>query len=357
MTWTSRALPVEEWPEADRTLWQKACASADDFLDEVGIASTWRPATRRNVQEGYGHALFWLRRHGELDPTLAPSSRWTAERLRRYVTEMRACLKPSTIHVRLVTLEQMVRVIEPDADRSVLKRAKRATHARPDWVRKRQRLRRPDELADFGMELMLDAENTTDRKWHLRASDFRDGLIIAMLAYVPLRHRNMHGLEIGRHLVRRGVAWWITIPGEEMKNHRPLEVEVPRFVVDALERYIEHWRPMLCRGRYTGTRLWVTFYGKPLKYKAFGHQVQTRTAREFGISIPPHAFRDAAATAIALDDPGNFALAASVLGHARLATTQRYYTIAGSHEAATSFGQTLERLRSEAANLDWEPAR
>lgn len=343
----SRALRIEEWPALDRALWEKACDPGDDLLDDPGLASRWRPATRKTTQDDYGHALFWLQRHGELDPDVHPAARWTSERLRRYVLEMRRHLSATSVHVRIQKLEQMIKVMDPTADRSALKRAKRLTHIQPNWARKRARLRRPEELIDLGISLMEKAE-TSDRKWHLRAADYRDGLIIAMLAYMPMRHRNIHALEIGRHLVRLGPAWWIRIPGDETKNHRPIEVEVPRFIVSYLERYLDHWRPMMCRDRYLGPALWVSYKGPPLKYKALGYQVEIRTRRAFGVGIPPHAFRDAAATAIAEYDPGNYALAASILGHARLATTHRYYTVAGSRDAAKSYGQTLETLRREA---------
>jgi integrase len=163
-----------------------------------------------------------------------------------------------------------------------------------------------------------------------------------------MRRRNISALEIGRHLIRRGPVWRITIPGEETKNHRPLEVEVPRFLVSRVERYLHHWRPILCAGKYAGNRFWVSFHGKAMTYKAIGVQIEIRTRREFGTGVPPHAFRDAAATAIAVGDPSNYGHAAAVLGHARLSTTMRYYTIAGTQEAVTEHTKTLDRLRREA---------
>lgn len=348
MTFFSRSLRIDEWPEVDRELWRRACSTGADFLDDDGLAVRWRPATRHNVQDHYGHALFWLSRIAELDPACIPVDRWTAERLSRYVSEMREHLAATTIQVRILGIEQMIRAMLPEADRSLLKRVKRSIRARADWRRKLERLQKPETLLQLGVGLMDGAEKS-DGKVHLRATDYRDGLMIAMLAHLPMRRRNMCALEIGRHLLRRGPAWWIVIPGDEMKNHRPLEVEVPRFLVSRLERYLEHWRPLLCRRKYPGDRLWVSFHGKPLPYKAFGERIEVRTKRAFGIKVPAHAFRDAAATAIAVGDPGNYGHAASVLGHARLATTMRYYMIAGTHEAVAEHAKTLERLRSEAS--------
>ena len=86
-----------------------------------------------------------------------------------------------------------------------------------------------------------------------------------------------------------------------------------------------------------------------LLFGRLGERIETRTERALGVKVPPHAFRDAAATAIATGDPGNYGHAASVLGHARLATTMRYYTIAGTKEAVAGHADTLERLRREAS--------
>ena len=132
----SRSLPLGEWPELDRELWRRACSTGADFLDEQGIAARWRPATRHIVQDQYGHALSWLSRHGALDPACSPVDRWTAGRLSHYVTEMRGQLAATTIQMRILAIEQMIRVMQPDADRSLLKRVKRSIRAQSDWRRK-----------------------------------------------------------------------------------------------------------------------------------------------------------------------------------------------------------------------------
>ena len=57
-------------------------------------------------------------------------------------------------------------------------------------------------------------------------TSFRDGLIIALLALVPLRRRTLAALRIGKHLVRSGNVWVLDIPAEDIKTKRPAEYPI-----------------------------------------------------------------------------------------------------------------------------------
>jgi len=68
---------------------------------------------------------------------------------------------------------------------------------------------------------------------------FRDGLIIALLAARPLRLRNLTGLELERTMARRGDVWWINIPADETKTRAPIEVPWPEALTAALTTYLD----------------------------------------------------------------------------------------------------------------------
>ena len=70
------------------------------------------------------------------------------------------------------------------------------------------------------------------------AIDFRDGLIIALLALRPLRRGNLVHLTIGVDLVRSGSGWTIAIPPSATKTHAPLEFEWPESLTAALDAYL-----------------------------------------------------------------------------------------------------------------------
>jgi hypothetical protein len=96
-------LPLTEWPALDHELWTEAFRRKDLF-EQIGPAGRWRSRTVETVREGYGHALAWLERRGLLDPRQSPEARWTCERVRGYVEEMQARLRPATVQNRLISL-------------------------------------------------------------------------------------------------------------------------------------------------------------------------------------------------------------------------------------------------------------
>ena len=123
-------------------------------------------------------------------------------------------------------------------------RARLAALAQP--VRdKRSRLQRADDLVRLGFQLMAQAEAGAGLRPRVQARLYRDGLMIACLAYRPLRLANFISLELGHHLQRRGSGWWLEIPAAETKTRRAITLPFPEPVVPALERYLAHWRPQL----------------------------------------------------------------------------------------------------------------
>jgi hypothetical protein len=48
---------------------------------------------------------------------------------------------------------------------------------------------------------------------------YRDGLMIALLAFIPMRRKNLAALEIGRHVVQEGDRWFVIIPREDTEGH------------------------------------------------------------------------------------------------------------------------------------------
>ena len=67
-------------------------------------------------------------------------------------------------------------------------------------------------LLEYGLTLILEAENSTTLSPLRKARQFRDGRMVAMLALNPIRLKNFAGLTIGRSLVSIDGPWWITLP-------------------------------------------------------------------------------------------------------------------------------------------------
>lgn len=352
-----RPLPVTAWPAADRTAWT-AAITVGDVLEAGGAAAGWRPATRRNVVQVWGHYLAWLAATGQLEAGERLPQRITPERLAGFVAALQARGNGArTRHMRVEALGLFLRVAVPDADRQpvrqLLRRLRVAMEAEASArrLRKRARLQSSHDLLALGLALMAAAE-AGQLSARRRAVLHRDGLIIALLAARPLRRRNFVALELGRHLLRIGASWRLVIPGAETKTGRPLELPFPPVLLPMLERHLAVHRPVLAAGRgrgqgQAGAALWLSAEGGPLSTPMLGCLVKARTQAAFGRSINLHLFRDAAATSVALEDPASVRIAAQVLGHGSFATTERHYNLAQGQKAAESWHQVLDRGRRQ----------
>ena len=190
------------------------------------------------------------------------------------------------------------------------------------------------------------------RPWW-RAADYRDGLIIALLAHRPLRARNLTMIECGRHVVRRVDGWWLAFTAEETKPEEPIDAPFPAMLVANLEHYLAVHRPVLLdvgrrHGRPDTQALWVSGHGRAMSYANIGVQTRQHTKAAFGQPISPHLFRDCAATAIATTVPEEVELILPVLGHSTLATSERHYNHAQMLDAGERYQETIANLERRA---------
>lgn len=352
---------VAQWPPADRAAWERA-QRPGDFLEEGGAAADWRAATTRAVVGAYGRWLAFLAQEGQLDVDLAPEARITPAAVRRYVDWLQTHCASVTMAGYLAWLSMMVQAMAPGRDWRWLQavQARLQRHAQPSRD-KRPRMVPAQELLQLGLDLMARAEATetsVSDKPAAAARDFRDGLMIALLAARPLRQHNFLGIEIGRHLCQLGDGFVLTFAAEETKNWRPLESTVPTLLVPALDRYIAHYRPILLglHGgrdprqpvRPPGARLWISQCGMPFTAGAQQKALARHTKARFGHIVNAHLFRDCVATSVAYDDPSHVRSTAQLLGHAGFETTERYYITANTLTAARDLHGSIASLRQNA---------
>ena len=229
----------------------------------------------------------------------------------------------------------------------------RARHipARP----KAPRLTGADELYAAGWRLMTEAEQSGTPRW--QACQYRDGLVIAFLAARPLRRRNLAGLRIGHSLIRQGSDWWIDIPAAETKTGRPISMPLSEDLSAAVDHYLTAHRQVLARRhgywwQDPGTALWLSSHGSPMTETALYDRLVRATRKVLGHPVNPHLFRDCAATTLAIDDPAHVRLAAPLLGHATLATTERFYNQARTREAAQRWQDHVGTMRRNPVSTD-----
>lgn len=342
-------VPLPEWPEEDRLLWQAAMVPGTPF-DDHGARAGLRPITNRGVEKSYGRWLDFLVRHDPASLAEPPAERITPARVRAYIAHLMENKNHlSTIGLRVEQLRSTARVMAPDADWNWLKNPARNLRARSRPKRdKRERLIPASDLFQLGVSLMESAPE--EKKPGLAAVRYRDGLMIALLACTPLRLKNLTELTFGRTLRAIEGGWLISIPGAQMKMRQPYEVAWPDMLLPHLQRYLDVWRPILIARRRTspiapGDRLWVSAEGRPLSAKRINNALKIRTEAAFGRSVNPHLFRDAGATTMAIVDPANIGVMTAVLGHASPKTMERHYQQATSLQAQRAYNDGIARLR------------
>ena len=171
-------------------------------------------------------------------------------------------------------------------------------------------------------------------------------MIIALLAFIPLRRKNLAGLEIGRHLVRQGDRWFVIISSEETKTGTPIEFPIPELLTPYLATYLEVVRPRMnpvpnCNA------VWMNSKRRALSGTSITFIIGQHSASRLGIRITPHDARDAAATTWALHAPDQIGVAGDLLTHKDLRTTIRYYNRARGIEASRAYGRVIAGIRSK----------
>ena len=200
---------------------------------------------------------------------LAPAERVTPKRVAAYIAELRAERADYTVLCRIQELFDALRVMAPDEDWSWLAqvyrnlRRGRPTGARQAVAPKTDRRTRRAGRTHHGRS--RDGPDWSARR---RAVHFRDGLMIALLAYRPVRIKNLAAMRLGQQLKKISGNWWILFAAEETKSHRAYEAMFPSALLPRLQRYLELHRPVLLRGESGGAEadidaLWVSEVGNP----------------------------------------------------------------------------------------------
>jgi integrase/recombinase XerD len=180
------------------------------------------------------------------------------------------------------------------------------------------------------------------------ALDYRDGLIIAFLAQIPLRRRTLTALRIGKHLVRCGDLWALDIPANDVKTKRPLEYSISPELSGRFDLYLSQFR---CRipGAGAHDHLWASSRGRPMPDGSIFNTVRQRTREALGFPVNLHQFRRAAATFWSSRDPANVRGSKDLLGHTTFNTTEKYYIMAQSRVAGRVLARAIEGKRKGAS--------
>jgi integrase len=333
-------LPYRQWPAADRLLWQRAMRSDDPFSGGAHLAT----ASQDRCLWAWRRFLGFLTIYEPTALEVAPNNRLTIERVRPFVAHLAETNAPRSVANNVGALHQAARVMMPERDWTWLKAIAARLYAAAPTHAPGGPVITSVQLLELGQQLMDETKPTSNTPISKNdAVRYRDGLMAALLAFIPIRRKNLASLEIGRHLIREGDRWFVIIPREEAKTGTPIEFLVPELLQSYLAAYLDIVRPQMLR-HPTCAALWVSSNGGALSRVTISDSFRRLSSR-LGFRITPHDARDAAATTWAISAPDQIGVARDLLAHSDLRTTIKYYNRARGIEASRAYGRVIAGMR------------
>ena len=346
----SLILPIAAWPQADQAMWESLLVRGGP-LDDCGALSHLRPTSLAALEDRYGRWLGWLTSTEPESLLEPPADRATMTRLLAWLDAL-GHVAPMSKLIFVGSTLRVLRAAAPDRNwgpHRHLEASLRFAAGRGSPERKRGRVLSSAVLLEAGVKLAgLQAD--TAKTELSSAKRRRDGTMIAMLALMPMRRRAFAGLRLGHSLYVTQNEILVALPGEMTKTGLPWEAPVPAQVAHLLRRYLSETRPwLMARAGQHHDYLWVDNLGAPYSFNLnrFGKKITTITTRITGVRVPPHFFRDAAATTLARMSPEAAQLIRPLLAHSRLDTAERHYIQAGSVEAGRDYATVIKRMKRE----------
>jgi len=356
---TSR--PFARWPARDQHLWHAAIHKGD-FLDPDGKAAHWSDATRTQIEKGYGKWIFHLEAEDVLpgNGDVDPMERVDEDQLRAYLERLKQQgLASQSIASRITDLAEAIRVMQPDANTSILKQLAITMQQRAAPSRKKHaRIKPPQEIWQACLAYMEQSMMDEPAPNMNQASRYRDALALGLLAQRPLRRRNISGLILGQHLTLERGIWYCDIPDDETKDGSPIAFTLPedeRFCA-TFTHYLLVSRQRLLRASALATNnlqdingpLWISTRGTAMTSHAFYYGITRISDELLGAPLNPHLLRDCAASSMSSEAPEYVLAASRILGHRGLATTLGHYEQSSMLAAGANLASTMEALQQQA---------
>jgi hypothetical protein len=341
-------LPLDDWPEDDRSRWREANRSGIDPFDDCGPAAHLAEPSRRALQGSYARFLGFVAANRPQLLASPPETRLDREIIADYVAFRRPSCGVAGIVIDLHHLRLALRFICPTTDWSwLLTIIKRIDATAPRRSRK-YHLVTSERLYVLGLDLMDAAVSNASESKGISKSDafqYRDGLIIVLLALFVPRKRTLAALHVGKHLVRVGDLWALDIPVEDTKSRRPLDYPIVKELSARIDLYLECFRSRI-PGAASHSGLWPSNQGSRMCGGAIYDTVRKRTRKAFGFAVNPHRFRHAAGSLWSIQDPVNVRGVKDLLGHASFdITTESHYIMAQSRLAGRALARVVDALR------------
>ena len=320
--------------------------SSTERLKRGGAASPLKDVTRRDLARRYGYFLDYVERSEGVDRNAEAAGYVTLDRVVCFLAELRARVRSVTAYATIYKVRRTAQLLAPGRDFTWLSEIENDLALMMQPKSKFDRLVYNHVLLEAGMTLMAEADSSTWRSALARARQFRNGLMVAVLAVHMIRLKNFAALEIGCSLKKINNAWWIVLRASETKERRADERLVDQCLTGWIERYLNVHRPVLARTDDQPAALWLSSNdGRAMSYSGVARVISQTTLATVGIDVSPHLFRTAGASTAAVYARGNPHLASALLHHTDPRVTEAHYNRASSQSAVQAYGALITALR------------
>ena len=276
-----------------------------------------------------------------------PPSYVTPDRVDRFLAELQARVSSVTVYGSIYKLRRMAQLLAPGQDFTWLTEIEKDLALVMQPRSKFNRLVYSNVLLEAGMTLMAEADAATHRSALARARQFRNGLMVALLALHLIRLKNFAALEIGRTFKKVNDSWWIVLSAFETKENRADERPVDTCLAPWIDHYLNIHRPVLARIDDAPAALWLSSNdGSAMTYSAVERVISRTTLATVGIDVSPHLFRTAAASTAAVYAGNTPHLASALLHHTDPAVTEEHYNRASTLSAAQVYAALIRAIRN-----------
>ena len=258
-------LPYADWPEDDRTRWEAAFKAGNDLFDDRDLQPISRSGRGCSYSMPMENFSLFSRLVTVACSRALPLNGSTARSSKTMSSGNQRSCGGITLGIYLYHLWFTLRYICPSEDWSwLLTISKRISGSGETKATETSSGNKRDSLC---ARHRIDGPCSSPAVSQPRAGEcklpIRDGLIIALLALIPLRRRTLAALRIGKHLVRSGDQWVLDIPAEDIKTKRPLEYPISAELSERIDIYLNQIRPRIL-GAGTHDYLWASSRGRPM---------------------------------------------------------------------------------------------
>jgi len=318
-----------------------------------------KPITQDDLARRYGYFLDHRNRCGGLDLSAPAGAQVTPAAVDTFLAEIGSIWRSVTQAQSIYKLRRMAEILAPDWDFAWLREIEKDLALLACPRDRFDRIVTSEVLVEAGLALIKEAELAVHRRRLWRATQLRNGLMVALLALHPIRSKNFAALSLSRSFVRQGDSWCIDLGSKETKSGRPDVRRVSRDLNPAVALYLTWSRPVLL-GRdefmigtveqdqpdpFLSGALWIGEKGEELTIGAVELAIAQTTDMTLGIRMRPHDFRRCAAVTAAFRGSDMPHLVSGVLQHRDRQVTDEHYNRSSSMLAGMKFGELVSEIR------------